>query len=322
LLLLSATSPALAQICAPPPQAVRDLDVPRYYSDAAHSVIDPTLKAAHDVAARPLHDYLEEVSRDADRYFARNDIASGECGLKWLKAWADGKAMLGHMANPQADYERKWELAGLALAYLKLKPLSSETERHSIEPWFLQLAEGVKAFFNNPEHARNNHYYWAGLAVGAVGLAAHSERDWKYAQSVYREAVAAIQPDGTLPLELARAGRALDYHNFALSPLVILAELAAVRADGDWYAQRDGALHRLVAKTIAGIRNPRLFEDLTGVRQDVPSGGQLAWIELYRHRFPDKNVGNVLEQGRQYVSPRLGGDLTTLANNLSKLDLH
>jgi poly(beta-D-mannuronate) lyase len=122
-------------------------------------------------------------------------------------------------------------------------------------------------------------------------------------------------------LELARAGRALDYHNFAAAPLVILAELAAARGEGDWYALSDGALHRLVTRTIDGIRTPQLFQDLTGVHQDVPKGGVLAWIELYDHRFPDKGARNVLDRGHQYTYPRMGGDLTAMAGNFSKLDL-
>jgi poly(beta-D-mannuronate) lyase len=40
----------------------------------------------------------------------------------------------------------------------------------------------------------------------------------------YRAGIAAIQSDGTLPLEMRRGHRALHYHLLAVSPLVYLAE--------------------------------------------------------------------------------------------------
>ena len=78
-----------------------------------------------------------------------------------------------------------------------------------------------------------------------------------------------IAADGTLPLEMAREGRALYYHAFAVMPLVALAELGRSRGE-DWYALGDGALHRLVAKTAEGLNDPTIFDKLAGVAQQRP----------------------------------------------------
>jgi poly(beta-D-mannuronate) lyase len=103
-----------------------------------------------------------------------------------------------------------------------------------------------------------------------------------------RDAARDIRADGALPLELARGGRAAHYHAFAAMPLVILAELGAARGE-DWYGLGDGALHRLVALTVAGFAEPAIFERLAGTPQQPTANSMgTGWLPLYRRRFPDR----------------------------------
>jgi poly(beta-D-mannuronate) lyase len=119
-----------------------------------------------------------------------------------------------------------------------------------------------------------------------------------------------IRPDGTLAIELARRQKALEYHNDALAPLVMAAELAALRGD-DWYGHEDGAIHRLVARVLSGLRDPKSFAVLANEPAvEVPRGGLLGWLAFYRMRFPDRGDG---APSGPFRSPWLGGDMTLTA---------
>ncbi len=177
------SSAARAETCAPPPLPIVDLDIIRFYGDAKGSIIDPKLQAKHDAATTPLTAFLRTVTSNADKAWTRTSDKSrneaARCALDWIAAWAKGNAWLGRMAQNQAEYQRKWDLAGLALAYIKVRRFASADERRIIEPYLMRFADAARAFFDDPARTRNNHWYWLGLAVGAVAVATDSERHWQ-----------------------------------------------------------------------------------------------------------------------------------------------
>ncbi len=299
-----------ATACPAPPPPVRDLSLERYYSDSIGSDVDPAKKAAHVRATAPLKIFVEHAAAYADKaYRARSlPVSNAACGLRWIKAWADGGAYLGTIDGKQAQAQRRWDLAGIALSYLKLKRWATPEDRAVINPWLIKVADATRADFDDAGVKRNNHWYWMGLGLGAVGLAAESGAHWQLAKGVMADAARDVATDGTLPLELARGSRALHYHAFALMPLVTLAELAASKGE-DGYALNDGALHRLIAKTVAGLNDPSLFDKLAGVAQERPVKPGAGWIALYRVRFPEK----FKQLPQQPSSHRwLGGDVEVL----------
>jgi poly(beta-D-mannuronate) lyase len=132
-----------------------------------------------------------------------------------------------------------------------------------------------------------------------------------YSRRAFDAGLTDIRPDGTLPMELERRGRALDYTNYALAPLIMAAELAARRGE-DWYGGEDGAIHRLVARVLSGLQDPKGFAALAGEPSvDVPRGGVLGWLAFYRARFPDRVETGAPSGPFRY--PWLGGDLTLTA---------
>ncbi|MCB1519947.1 MAG: alginate lyase family protein [Hyphomicrobiaceae bacterium] len=286
---------AAPQGCAPPPPTIVDLHMARPYDDVAGTTANDALKARHAAEAAPLKAFLTAVTRSADDAMrARSRTPTlpagyrAACGLSWIAAWARGGALLGRMATKQAEYERKWDMTGIALAYLKLRSFASKSERAAIEPWLLQLANATRRFFDSPGHKRNNHWYWQGLGLGAVALATDTPAMWTEAHAIYRDALADIADDGTLPHEIARGRRALHYHVFAATPLVVLAELAARRGE-DWYAEAGGRLHRLVETTRAGLADPRSFSARAGVPQEHRVSPGSGWMQLYDARFAERS---------------------------------
>ena len=268
-----------------------DLDIARFYGDAKGSVVDPKLQAKHDAATAPLTAFLRAVTSNADKAWTRpTEKSRGEaarCALDWIAAWARGNAWLGRMAQHQAEYQRKWDLAGLSLAYLKVRRFASSQDRQLIEPYLMRFADAARAFFDDPARQRNNHWYWLGLSVGAVAMATDSDRHWQIARGIMADAARDIAADGTLARELERQGRALHYHAFAAMPLVVLAELAARRGE-DFYAVSDGALHGLVAVTARGLADPATFDRLAKAAQERPLRPFAGWLPLYAQRFPER----------------------------------
>ena len=305
--------------CATPPPAVTSLDVPRFYSDEAGSIVDPVLKAEHEKAVEPLTAFLRHVVADADRAYTRNSeksqMEAAQCALTWLQTWAAADAWLGTMSTKQAEYQRKWDLGGVALAYLKLRPFSTEAQRLIIEPWLQKFADVAHAFFDDPEHKRNNHWYWLGLGEAAVGVATSSPRHFEIARGIMKDAAHDIAPNGTLPDEMARKGRALYYHVFALVPLVLMAELGAANGE-DWYALENGALHRLVAVTLEGLAEPEKFDVMAGIKQERPINTRAEWLQAYQKRFPDRVKGDVpdVKESNRW----LGGNVYTLLMALKR----
>jgi poly(beta-D-mannuronate) lyase len=298
--------------CPQVPTPIQDISANSYYVDAQHSVPDFQLKAENEAAVKPLESYLSQVSAQADRFVGYGDPAAAACGLGWLKDWARGSAILGQMSSHQAEYERKWLLCGLGLAYFKLESQASGEDRSEIEAWLNRLALRVETFEDRQKH-HNNHYYWAALAAGAVGLACHQEAHWDWARKAYVEALQSIGPDGSLPLEMARGRKALAYHNYALAPLVLLAELARQKGE-DWYALQGGALKRLVGLTLQGLGDPQVFQKLSGTEQaELPQGAILGWAEFYSRRFPHEGAETLLDPKKAPIYPKLGGDLRELA---------
>ena len=233
--------------------------------------MDARALAAKRAAVAPLHAFLDTVTRFADGAASGSDrrrsINAG-CALNWLGRWADADAYLGDMANKQAEAQRRWDLAGLALAYLKVRRFASPGERRSIEPWLRDIADRDRALFDDPGRQRNNHWYWLGLGHGSVGAATQSARHWAVARGVMKDAADHIAGDGLLSLELKRGQRALHYHAFAAQALVLLAEIAAAKGE-DWYRFGDGALHRLVNVTATGLADPALFARRAGIVQET-----------------------------------------------------
>ena len=301
--LLLALAGGQAMACEPPPPAVIDIDANSYYTDSHHSVIDPALKARNEAATKPLNDYLNVVARSASAWQQRHKDGDARCALDWLSAWAGQNAMLGKMSSQQSYYTRKWTLAGLALSYARVQQAATPEQRKRIEDWLLALANATIEHSDAHKGVRNNHYYWEGLAVTATGAVTHNQRCLDWGRKVFDHAMSQVEADGSLPLEVARAKRALNYHLFAAAPLVMIASILDIQA---------APLDRLVAFSMSNVADPSTLEKMTGFEQERP-GGAPGWIAIYlRHggklaapvNIPDKNW-----------DARMGGD-RNLANPL------
>jgi poly(beta-D-mannuronate) lyase len=131
----------------------------------------------------------------------------------------------------------------------------------------------------------------------------HDARCLEWGRKVFDYAMGQVQADGSLPQEVARAKRALNYHLFASAPLVMIASILDVQA---------APLDRLVAFSVAGVADPSTLEKLTGFEQERP-GGAPGWIAIYlRH---GGRLATPVEVPAKNWDARMGGD-RNLANPL------
>lgn len=304
-------TPVLARDCGPLSAPIVDITSNRFYSDKNHSIVDPVLWEKRKAAMKPLEDFRAAMSRFASRAIAGNRDWSA-CVARGLRQWAEGGAMLGHMNEIQAKFERKWALSAFSMAYLMVKSEISAEDRVLIEPWLDRVAAEVAKDYAGRKKNYNNHYYWVGFALGASATATGHKAHWALAAETYREAMKHIEPDGSLPKETARAGMALHYHAFSLQPLLMLAELAARRGE-DWYSLDKGALHRLAAFTAEGFTNPAKAARLAGAEQKPLGRFQMGWMPFYERRFPGRLPLGALVAQSDIWFEMTGGNMSALA---------
>jgi poly(beta-D-mannuronate) lyase len=301
--------------CPPAPPAVRNLASNTFYSDSRHSIVDPARMAQYRRSVKPLEDFESEIARFASRA-QQGQGEWGVCTGHWLALWARDGALLGAMSGTglQAQYVRNWALAGLAMAYVRAGKSIAPTDRAPIEAWLVKVAEAVDGQFGRKmsRKRRNNHFYWLGFALAAAGEAGHSEPLRQRARAIYEEALGHIAPDGHLPREAERGARALHYHNFSVLPLVMIAELAALRGE-ERYAMQGGALHRLIRFTLDNYHDPRPLQRLANTKPEPLAAKEFGWFPLYAARFPARVTKESALADQRYWVRWAGGDMNLLA---------
>ncbi|GGA06797.1 alginate lyase family protein [Dyella caseinilytica] len=298
-----ASSPA--DTCAQPASLPQGIATSDYYSDAAHSIVDPARLHAYEQSVKVWHDAAQSVDRMADRYRATGDVSLAACVATWLDSFAGTGALTGTMSSNQSTYVQGWMLGSFAIAWLKTRDASSipAAQRERVGRWLADVAVLNRQYYDRrgakakDTDAKNNHRYWAGVAVMAAGIGAGRKDLFDWGVDSSRIGITQITSDGTLPLEMARRARALHYHLFAAAPLVTMAELAD--ANGvDLYGEHDAALARLVRTAVAGIKHPSFFAERAGIAQEPVklNADDLAWAIPFERRFPDPTLKALLDQ--------------------------
>ncbi len=304
--------------CPATPDITPDLTTDGFYrlDDPTHSIIDPVRQAAYTRSSGPVKAAGQAVVAAADAYRTTGSRQAAECALKLISSMAQQHSLTGKMSSNQAYYVQGWVAGAIAIGYLKIRDahLATPEQNKAIADWLVSNGEQTKSYFvprmaKGTSDARNNHLYWAGVELAAIGVAANNRADFDWAVAAYDAGVKQIRPDGTLPLEMARGKRALHYHLYALAPLVMIAEFG--EANGlDLYAHSDGAIHRLADVSVAGLANPEFFAKATGVQQEVPakpSGDQIGWAPPYEHRFPNPQLSKYIANAPSLSVYYLGG---------------
>ncbi|OZG74307.1 hypothetical protein BTA51_04650 [Hahella sp. CCB-MM4] len=308
--------------CAELPEPYTDsLDMRSKYegSDKSRANLNKAALKAYKKSTDEVREF-EKRSIDLSEKLLEGRPGAAVCLTRLLDDWAQADALMSEDVNHIGEAVRKWALACASLAYLKLDRVAhnevSEEQRQSIETWLYGLSGKVRQYYTDrPLKKVNNHDYWAGWAVMATGVALRNQELFDWAVTKYREAAGQIDASGYLPNELRRQQRALEYHNFALQPLVMMAVFA--EANGlHLAAENQNALERLARRVADGLNSPKSFELLTGREQLVDgllNPWSVAWTEPYAATFGQSALNNMPTLPSEHLkSSRLGGDLTRM----------
>ena len=313
--------------CKPVPTPVVALAFGSRYTDDSktRSDLDEASNAEVDKALKPVESFIGELSKMANAAFLDENQRPERAGcvLDWLTAWADAQALTG-LDTVNAKLAIPARHAGLALALLQVEAVADldPEKRAKVDAWLLTLGGEMTAFFDTeaPTNAsRNNLRAWAGLAAVAIGRVTADDALLGWGRSSFELVACQASADGSLPLEMGRADRALNYQLHAVAPLVVTADLLA--ASGyDGYAACGGKLDSIVAFSLAAIEDPTLVEAINGKEQTFSSGKQelepfmMAWAEPQLRHRPSPELEAFVAPLRPLSHSKLGGNLTKLGD--------
>ncbi|CTQ56361.1 Alginate lyase precursor [Roseibium album] len=311
------------------PKPIKTLRLGSIYSskDKSRSTIDPENKKRYDAAIAATRSYLMFVTKNASNYTQTdgNRLDTAACALAALDLWAKAGA-LTDLKTRQSYLSVTRIIAGAAVAYMQVKPAAEILGLNTshIEDWLTRLAQAtIPVYTESGERVSNrqNHRYWGGFAVAAVGVAVGRRDFLEFGYDSYKLGICQVTEEGILPLELARKKKARDYHLHAAAPLVMLASLS--EANGyEAFSLCGNALKRLAHFSLASIADPGEIEELTGTKQaELPREedgrirrDRIAWLEVYLMKYPEERA----KYGRFYTLPlyssALGGRVSAMYN--------
>jgi poly(beta-D-mannuronate) lyase len=243
------------------------------------------------------------------------DPAARSALLALLDRWAQGAGLTQlekGTANSYYALDRTLLPTLVSFSLVRDDPALEPARRDRIERWLAQVAR-----LRGPDHrlpgpheatARNNHYYLRASVSMAWGALTGDDQAFREGIDAYRQALADMQPDGSLPLETARGARALWYQRHALASLVTIAEMAATqRIDLYGEAAAGGrTIHTAVGFLLDAIEDPRRVwayaqadekpgsdadyrdQELDFLVRRGHGRHYMAWAEMYLARFPSR----------------------------------
>jgi poly(beta-D-mannuronate) lyase len=303
--------------CPEPAHLPIDFVTDGFYAlnDPTHSIIDPVRQKEYERTAGPVKQEGNVVVAAADAFRRTGSSTAADCVIHHMEAEARDRALTGTMSSSQAYFVQGWVAGAEAIAYLKVDGAHRTTaeQRALILPWLERNAELTRSYYDarvkQAAAGAQNHFYWAAVQLAATGIATGNRADFDWAMERAKRGIDAIAPDGTLAEEMRRGKRALHYHLYAASPLVMLAELGLPNGV-DLYAYDNGALKKLVEVSTHGLVDPALFEKRTGIpqeRPDPPTAEAIGWAEPYNRRFPDPTITTLLKEAPDHSYMYLGG---------------
>jgi poly(beta-D-mannuronate) lyase len=291
--------------------------IPHHYLTGSSGPINP-LEAPATV---PYQRLQQAVTDGASRYVATGDHAEATCVASLLARWAAAKTLLdySYRESSQAWYQVEWTLSSISLAYsiVQSDPAIPADQRKQILHWMHDVT--VYMFDQDPhpeDHAReNNHAYWRALCGASVGILTNDNKLYRAALDQFARAIGQMNSDGSLPLEMARHENALHYQSFALTPLVMIAELAG-RQGTDLYSLRVNG-HTIadavdfLVRASANLDLMKPYASETQTFSIFTDKRPPAWLEFWAARHPGKPWDTVLNQ--PLSDSTIGGNTTLYA---------
>ncbi|TVZ74252.1 alginate lyase [Rhizobium mongolense USDA 1844] len=263
-------------VSIPAPPAMLQTQSKYRADDRSKSSIDDEALETRDRTVQPIRNSIRLLTNIA--YAGSNSSlvaqARAECVLHNVDRWATAMA-LTDMRTVDAYLSRDRWVAEIALAVRSAsKRVELSSERKALySTWFSTLARDTMdaySFRLGPKSKTNNHRYWAGLSVAAVGFLLDNADFKTWGKTSFEIGACQVDDRGFLPAELSRGEKALDYHVYALRPLAAIIKLASDSGEPLQSKCLD-RFKRLTAMTREALQDPTEFERIAGQRQSTIS---------------------------------------------------
>ncbi len=281
--------------CALPPEPVVSLDFASRYAegDASRSELDNEAAAAAENALRPVEDFLRDLTGAANEAADRNDPAAADCVIEQMAIWADADA-LSQLGGGTAELTIGSRFAGLSLIFLQVAPIARDAGKvDAVRGWLdRRIADQIDFWETKaPDGARQgNLRAWAALGAAARAADARGPNAMRFAFWAGASAsyvLCTAGKDGSLPQEMRRGKRALQYQLHAIAPLTVTAALLE-RVGTPLAGVCNNALDRAVGFALDDLQDQgRATQAITGQTQtffdgsDQVEGFHLAWVTAY-----------------------------------------
>lgn len=309
---------------APVPAPSGRMIIPPHYFSGGHGPINPE----EAKVTRIYNDFERRVAAGMNQFVANGSHAEANCAQQQLDTWAQAATLLDYdpKESSQAWFQVEWTLSSIGISESVLvndPALDQATVKRDIA-WMNKVAHRT-VNFDQASKQRNNHHYWRGLAATAVGVVSGDDALFTFGLNTFREAVNEIDSNGAFPQEMARHERAIHYQDFALQPLIPIAEFAE-RQHVDLYAYTSPT-HKTIADAVAflgrAVADPALVKQYASEDQIVDSDARdfYSFAEFYLHRFGVDGVTEQLAAGitKPSYASRIGGNTTVLAGPTTAL---
>ncbi len=273
-------------------------------------------------ANAPLKIFEQHVTHMAESYVTRADDSYAKCLVKTLSTWAEKDSLLSfdYSGNhKQAWYGIAFTTTSAAMAYSIVKnnpSIKSETTQ-KIEIWLKKVAKKQISYPGGRNSCCNNLSYWRGLQAAITGVVTNDNKLFRFGIKKYISAINSMSKNGSFPLEMARGRLSLHYQNFAVLPLVYIAEIAARQGYDLYSINIDGKdLHLAINFLMNCIQGNNAEKSCPKRTQDLSftwskkKNGVLNWMEPYNRRFRNKNIESFLIYKRPIDNRWSGGNST------------
>lgn len=226
LCLTGGTNASLAQenFSCPRITPVKRIEGVDIYNDAVGAIPDPAREGRNAELRADLTDFLRLLHHTYD--ISVDVTPSTRCADVAIREWAKAHALMLSPTSSSPRVERVLTAVALNSFFLKR---SQAGQYPSVEElaWLRDLTSVVADDYNRESMAntpfyRNNVYFWSSAAQGLHAVLTRDTIFIAFSDQAWRDAMERIDADGYIEPELKRGRRALVYHQFAYSALLIL----------------------------------------------------------------------------------------------------
>jgi hypothetical protein len=240
-----------------------------------------------------------------------------------LLAWASADALTRYAADDWRGWNNAFFAGNTAFmtavvsySLVREDAVFSAEQQNKIEAWMSRV---VTRLWVGPTGlaSQSNHRILHDAAHMAYGALVGNPVEFGAGAQGYARALRTARRDGALMFEIIRGARALHYQSMAIGLLVTLAEMGAVQGYDLYGFQSEAGvdLHAALGFLLRGIEDPSIVLPDAEENYVAPPGSdpkhqdlsflkasEMAWVELYVRRFPErdeaKSLGKLISSGR------------------------